>query len=300
MAFCVRPDESIAHELRRLARKQLASAREELTRAHPPDKGAIHEARKRLKKARAIVDVIKSDHGRGLSDARKRLRSVNRVLSRVRDVDAMAEVLSELLGGAPHVFSEHTRVRLRRQLSSHRDTVAKAAARNEAWSDRVEELRRVEKAAKRWSPAHQQFGALAAGLRAAHKRGRKTLAVAVDKRGAADFHEWRKAIKALWYQLRLIEDAGPIVAQHVKALDAAQTALGDDHNITVLCAYLSGTHSAAYDSNELKRFFKSAEQRQRELRRRATAAARTIYRPSSRAYVQRIKRAWRTARRKAA
>jgi CHAD domain-containing protein len=300
MAFRARPDESLARELSRLSTKQLASAREELTRTRQPDKRAIHEARKRVKKARAILDVIKRDSGRGLSGARKRLRSVNRALSRVRDADAMAETLSKLVLREPQLLSEHTRERLRRQLSSHRDAVVKTAAGKDKWRDLLDVLRGLEKASKRWSSAHRQFGALEPGLRAVHKRGRTALEVALERRRAVDFHEWRKQIKALWYQLRLIEDAGAIIERHVKALERAQDALGDDHNVTVLFAYLSSTHSSAYDSAELQRFFRSAEQYQQQLRRSAIAAASTIYRPSSRAFVQRIRRVWQTRARKAA
>lgn len=300
MAFRANPDESVAHELSRLSTKQLRSAREQLTRTRQPDKRAIHEARKRVKKARAIFDVIKQDKGRGLSGARKRLRSVNRTLSRVRDADAMAETLSKLVHREPQLLSEHTRERLRRKLSSHRDAVVKAAAGKDEWSDLVDELRSLEKASKRWSSAHRQFGALEPGLRAVHKRGRTAFAAALESRRAADFHEWRKEIKALWYQLRLIEDAGAIIERHIGALEKAQAALGDDHNVTVLCDYLSSTHSSVYDSAELQRFFSRAEQYQQQLRRSAIAAAGTIYRTSSRAFVQRIRGIWRTRARKAA
>ena len=56
---------------------------------------------------------------------------------------------------------------------------------------------------------------------------------------AADYHEWRKQIKALWYELRLVEGSGPRIRRDVKALHRAEEWLGNDHNVVVLCDALS-------------------------------------------------------------
>jgi CHAD domain-containing protein len=293
MAFHIRPDESVTDGLRRVARKELASARDRLENSKEPGEEAIHEARKSVKKVRAVADVVKNDKGHGLAGARKRLRAVNRVLSQSRDADAMNETLSKLLDRQPRLLSEHTRARLRLELSNHRDTVARAADREDAWKDVVEELRDVRADVKRWSSAHKRFGALAQGLRATHKRGRRAMVRALESRRAADFHEWRKQMKALWYELRLIEDAGPAIQKDVKRLDEAETLLGDDHNVVVLCAYMSSTRSCALDSSEWQGLCRHAERYQERLRRKAIARAEAIYRTATGAYVRQIKGAWR-------
>jgi CHAD domain-containing protein len=135
MAFHIRPDESVAHGLRRVARKELASARDGLERSKEPGEDAIHEARKSVKKVRAVADVVKNDNGHRLAGARKRLQRVNRVLTQSRDADAMTETLSKLLHRQPRLLSEHTHARLRLELSNHRDSVARAADREDAWKD---------------------------------------------------------------------------------------------------------------------------------------------------------------------
>jgi len=293
MAFRVRPDESIAHELRRLAKKELASAREGLKRGKLPGQGGIHNARKSVKKVRAIADVIKADDGYGLTGAGKKLRGVNRRLSEARDADAMNETLSKLLERRPRLLSEHTLARLRRQLSKHRETLAQAAARDNTWRDVAKELRDVRASVKRWSPAHRRFGALAPGLRATHKRGRKAMARALESHRATDFHEWRKQVKALWYELRLIEDAGPTIRSAIRALDEAESSLGDDQNIVVLRAFLSTMHSSADDSIELQDFWSGAQQYQQRLRRKAIASAQPIYDTATRVFVRQVKDEWR-------
>ena len=74
MAYRLRLDESVADGLRRLARKELKSAADTLRQGETPDDDAIHEARKSMKKVRAIVHLVDADGGRGLGRATRRLR----------------------------------------------------------------------------------------------------------------------------------------------------------------------------------------------------------------------------------
>jgi CHAD domain-containing protein len=293
MAFRVRPEESMMQGLRRLAKKELSSAAEHLHGSKPPGEDAIHEARKSVKKVRAIVDLVKSDNGHGLAGSKRRLRDANRVLSQARDAAAMNEILSKLLDRQPRPLSEHTRVRLRRQLSTRRDAVARTTAREEAWKDVADELRAIKRTVKRWSQSHQGFGSLVPGLRVTHKRGRKAMARALDRGRADQFHEWRKQIKALWYELRLIEDSSARIRKDIKALDQAETALGDDHNVAVLCAYLSGAQAVTYDPHEIRNFRRSGDEYQQELRRQAIASAKAIYAMPTGDFVRGVRKEWR-------
>jgi CHAD domain-containing protein len=291
MAFCVRPRESIAHGLRRLAKKELASAREQLLRTRQPGE-AIHEARKSVKKVRAVVHLIETDDGRGLGDGRKRLRAANRALSQVRDADAMILTLQKLIDRWPHLLSEHTLARVRHQLADHKNAVLRTAARESPWKEVADNLRRARAAIKRSSSAHRRFGGLAPGLRVTHKFGRKAMARALERQGDVDFHEWRKHIKTLWYELRLIETSGARIHRDVEALNRAETSLGDDHDVAVLCAYLSGSQALGKDSVEFQRLRQKAERYQQELRRRAIASTKTIYAAPTGAYIREVKRAW--------
>jgi len=288
MAFRIRPGESVSQGLRRVAKKELSSARTELRQASPPHVDAIHEARKKIKKVRAVMDLIAADDGRGLTGCRKRVRKVNRMLSGLRDADAMLAILAKLRSKAPHAFDEHTFARLRRRLSSHKRTLMKNAQQNAAWKSVDRELGKLRKKAKQWRPTHRQFGALAAGIKVSYRRGRKALARARKRQGAADFHEWRKHIKALWYQLRLAQRFGPGIGKDLRALHQAEAWLGDDHNVVVLCAELSKDASLC-DVAHLRR---AADRYQCELRRKAIASAAGIYRTRPAIYVRRIKRAW--------
>jgi CHAD domain-containing protein len=288
MAYRLRTEESVARGLRRLSREELLSARDELRRTSPPHEEAIHEARKSVKKVRAIVELIEADEGRGLSKCQKRLRKVNSTLSQVRDADAMLEILTKLRNQNPHLFNEHTFARMRRRLSSHKQTSMKAAQDGGAWRKVDRQLRKLRQDARQWQPAHRGFGALATGIRATHGRGRKAMARARKRQRAAEFHEWRKQVKALWYQLRLIEGCSPAIRKDAAVLHRVETWLGDDHNVVVLCAELSKDASFC----DLEGLRRAADRYQCDLRRKAIASTTPMYARTPGKYLRRVERAW--------
>jgi CHAD domain-containing protein len=297
MAYRLRPDESIPRGLRRLARKEIGAASDELSQNNPPRDAAIHEARKHIKKARAIVDLIDADGGRGLNGSRKRLRAVNRTLSCVRDADAMLAILDKLKQRFRGLFSERSFADLRRGLQSRKRELKEAAGRDGAWKDVRQELEKLRRDAARWRPAHGRFGSLAAGIRLTHRSGRKAMSRAQTRRRAADFHEWRKEMKALWYELRLLEACGAPIRRDIDALHDAETWLGDDHNVVVLCADISkDTSICRAGTVDVERVRLAANRFQCQLRDRAIAKTRRIYSRKPGEYLRGIKRAWKSAR----
>jgi len=129
MAFQLQPDESMSKGFQRLARKELKAAVGEIRRSQSPRDDAVHEARKHVKKVRAILQLIDDDDGDGLDRCEKRLRSVNRKLSELRDADVMMETLASLRKRYPHLFSEHTFALAQRMLSARKRDAWKAAER---------------------------------------------------------------------------------------------------------------------------------------------------------------------------
>jgi hypothetical protein len=294
MAFRLRPTESVAHGLRRLATRELRSAHEGLRRNNPPDDPAIHEARKSIKKVRAIAELIEADGGPRLPECRKRLRKVNRTLSDLRDTVAMQEALTKIRNKHPHLFDDHAFARIRRHLAAHKQASLKAAQDDGAWKKIDRQLRKLRRAARRWRPSHRRFGALAPGIRVAYRLGRKAMARAVKHRGATDFHEWRKHLKVLWYHLRLVDARSRDIRKDVELLHHAEAWLGDDHNVVVLRAELSKGASLG----DLEQWRHAADRYQSDLRRNAIASTTLLYSHTPRDYVNRVKRAWKASRRR--
>jgi len=297
MAYRLDPERSVQSGLRKIAAKQLRSARDELRRAMPPRDEAIHEARKRVKKARAILELIDADAG-AAAVAAKRLHRISAMLSRLRDADAMIAMLETLGRRNRTVLSGHTVARIRRRLTAHKRAAMQAATDAKAWLKIDRQLRRLRRGAKRWSLRDRGFDALAPGLRDTYRRGRKAMGQALDTQQATDFHEWRKAMKTLWYLLRLVDSQSRAVRSHADALHRAETWLGDDQNVVVLCAELAKDASVCGGQTELDRIQIVAHRYQCELRRKAIDRMRPLYARKAGAFVKSMKHAWKDHRRR--
>jgi CHAD domain-containing protein len=223
VSFELKPREQVNRGLRRLVRKELRGARRALDAKHPPTPDSIHEARKSLKKVRAIVALIDADDGRGVGRAKKRLRKIGRTLSRVRDADAMFEIVAKLHRIAPRLLDAPSLKALRTWLAGRRSAALAAAGKKNTWHRVEDDLQTLRRKAKRWRPSHRAFGALSRGIADSLQRGKKALARARKHRRADDFHRWRKQIKSLWYELRLLGPAAARVARDVRALHRAET-----------------------------------------------------------------------------
>jgi CHAD domain-containing protein len=292
MAFQLRTDESVTHGLRRLARKELQSARRELQTSRPPRDAPVHEARKSVKKVRAILQLIDDDQGGGLNGDHRSLRSVNRTLSDLRDADVLMETLAKLRAKHPHVMNEQAFARARRLLAARKRAAAEAVQGKQTWKAVDRKLRTVRRDAKRWQPDHPGAGALKRGIRAAHQRGRTEMKRAQKEQTAATFHGWRKEMKALWYALRLIEQSDSRVRRDIRALHRAETLLGDEHNLVVLCAELSSEGTICRGPLDIDRLRLAADHDQCRLREKASARIRYIYQRRSGAYARDIARLW--------
>jgi len=187
MAFRLHADESVTHGLHRLSRKELEAARDELRRTRPPHEEPVHEARRSVKKLRAILQLIDDDDGTGLKGSRRRLRSINRILSDLRDADVMMETLENLRTTYPHALSAQAFARARRRLAARKRAAVKAVAGMKTWKAIDWKLRTVRRDAKHWQPTHRGADALQRAIRAAHRRGRDAMKRAVLRRLCAQY-----------------------------------------------------------------------------------------------------------------
>ena len=292
MSFRLQSSESIADGLRRLARQELRSVSRHLNGTAPPRDDAIHQIRKSLKKTRAILQVLDADNGRGLAKSAKRLHEINRQLSALRDADVMLDTLQTLRVKNRLILSERCFARVHRRLSLHKTSMMTVARRKGMWRRLGQSVRKVRQDARRWKPTHRQFGSLAAGIRLAHHRGRNAMVCARKSQRAADFHEWRKQIRVLWCELRLVEGSSPRIRRDVNALQRADEWLGDAHNAVVLCDELSKDVPQGESRIDLDRVRLVGDIYQCELRTKALASTKRLYSRVAGGYANSIRREW--------
>jgi CHAD domain-containing protein len=285
--------------VRRAAGEQLDAAADGLVDPEDPVE-AVHDVRKRLKKTRSLVRLarpgMRSRDYRRLNGA---LRDRGRELSGTRDADVMVETVDALrerfAGHEPSALFDAVRARLADRARSVREDAPAPDVHAGA-------LRALRAEVGEWPVDGVDARVLARGLARSYARGRDAFAVADGDPTPLHMHEWRKRVKDLWYQLRLLRDAWPGVmkatADEAKALSRV---LGDDHDLSTLAQVLvEDGELTAEPSADRDRLLELVEQRRAELLEQARALGRRLYAEPPKAFRRRLREYVRSTAREAA
>ena len=209
----------------------LAAARRVARTSTDDSVSAVHEYRKCLRRARAVVALLRPALGRRTERGlRRKLREAFEVTGAFRDAD----VLQSTLAALPPVPED--------DLARHAISVSFELDQRRSRRDASEALARGL-ASVAGLPAvldtclDPAFSAhdLERGLMRLRRRERRALGKAQESRSVADFHEWRKRLKELRYAVELVASGGTRELQaREKALGNLARDLGDVTDLTVL------------------------------------------------------------------
>jgi len=215
--FALLASETLAVGLRRIAVGQLDLAIEVLTvdGERMLSEGAVHEARKALKRLRALLRLLEDELAEQVfSRENAVLREAGRRLSAARDAEVMVATLAELLRRHPSKLA-HRRgaLLLQAQLRAERDQIAQQTLGDESTvADVLDELRAVRRRVAAWSLAeHPGIEAVEPALKRLYRRGRRRYRRAALGRGSRTraMHAWRKRVKELRYAAEMLHRTDP-------------------------------------------------------------------------------------------
>lgn len=243
MPYRIKPGHPFTEEVRAIARELLEAAISALDeKPHGPHE-AIHKARKKFKRVRALYRLVARSERDFRTVENARLRDTARSLAAVRDATALIETLGFLAETAATHSEKQAIALARTTLEERRDRIAAAEtdlpAKIEAT---IEQCRQAIAAVEKLTfngtstkTAKRLAKAWAKGL----ERGRDALAGCHETADAEVFHELRKAGQAYWMNLSLLRKIWPS-AMRAKRLEAKALvdALGREHDISVLIALL--------------------------------------------------------------
>jgi CHAD domain-containing protein len=296
-AYRLEPDETVRSGLKRCAAAQLDRAVAKLTDEVDADPdAAVHAARKAIKKERSLLRLT-----RGSIDRRRRrtenraLRHAARMLSSARDAEAMLATLDDLSERYAGQLPERTFEAIRAPLEHRRDTQREQLGSSDLTVRAAAELAAVRARIDDWELPEGGWSVLEGGLRRSYRDGRRAFHRAGGHRSGADWHEWRKRVKDLWYQQRLLSAvAGPACAGQAKDAHRLADLLGDDHDLLVLRRALTG--EASHTPADLDAVVGLIGHRQQELRQQALALGARVYAEKPKAFVRRMRAMWRAGR----
>jgi CHAD domain-containing protein len=286
MAYEIGTDEALGEGLRRSAREQLEGAVDALERKIEEHPGkAIHDARKRLKKTRALIRLARPVLGRKVARRENAaLRTAAATLSAARDADVMVQTVEALGDRYSGQLPSTAFDAIRAAVAGGGGGTGTAPDVGEALAGIRGVLERIED----WPLAGAATPDVLAGASVAYAAGRAEMPGPDDRPSAEELHEWRKRVKDLWYHGLLLQNAWPAVLS-VQAEEAhvLSEVLGDDHDLSVLRDRLT---SATIDdpAADVDGVVALIDHRREELLAEALDRGRRIYAEGAKAQAKRL------------
>jgi CHAD domain-containing protein len=294
-AYRLRRKESAADGVRRIAAGCADDALDQLRDGVPEDFAtAIHEARKDLKKLRSVLRLVRPSLGDQVyRRENERFRDSGRLLSGARDAEVKLETLRALRARFADRLSEVSLAPLVAALEAERDRHLGRDGAGDPIERAVADIGSGRAAIAEWPLDGDDWSLIEPGLKRSYGRGRNRFA---DVRaGATDeaIHEWRKRVKDLWYQLRIVRDSKP--KEVGNAADQARELsdlLGEHHDLAVLRDDVLARREPLA-SGELERLLASIAARQDELTEEAIVLGKQVYAEKPKAFTKRLRAYWR-------
>ena len=279
MSFELHHRKHLDEQLRTIARRQLRRTALALRSGDEATfRTVVHESRKSVKKVRAVTAFLRKAGAKIPHKDRARLKSAAAGLSRLRDSAAIIDALDRLRRKFPKQLPEHTYAILRRGLVIARDRQEAQTQRSDVVRDVAARLKKSRKAAKTWTSPSIDWSDAISVLTTSYRRSRRAMDHARSTGQSAAVHRWRKALKTLWYQLRLAKPLAKGVDGLVNDMKRLEKDLGDDHNLVLLAATLRTCRELRTMRAQIGQIDHLAARMRQPLRRRAFALGRRLHR----------------------
>jgi CHAD domain-containing protein len=282
--------EPLPDGIARIARGRIDDAIDELsgqTDSSPEE--AVHNARKDLKKLRALLRLARGELGTSVYRRENTcFRDAAAALSGVRDADVMLVTLDKL------ELDEPVSGPLRQALEAHRLRTG-GGAREQAATEAIEMLGEARARIVDWPLENDGFDALEPGLRRMYRRGRREFRAMHKSPTVEGLHGWRKRTKELWYDHELLRSLWkPVMKAVGDEAHALSDLLGDDHDLAVLLDWARGHADPAPELVE------AVEERRRDLQQQAFELGARLYAERPKVFIRRLERLYDASREPAA
>jgi CHAD domain-containing protein len=249
----------------------------------------IHEARKAVKRMRALARLLRDKLGRQeFERVNDSLREAGRRLAGARDAQVRLTTLTSLADRHPKALALEGIQRLKQRLESEREQSGEPADSEEA----LEDIAAMRRQLAQWSIVDCDFQALGPGLRRIYRQGRRRHADIEHGRAedAQDLHDWRKRVKSLYYALDMLgAKKAKGTRKATRRADRLGELLGEEHDLWMLCVYIE-QHPDALGGDAIARdtLQELIERRRRRLRKRALKLGARLYKRRPGKFTRRI------------
>jgi hypothetical protein len=291
MAFRLKPGLSVPHELRRVATKQLAAAAAGLRDSDGADVAhAIADARRRVKKVRALLRLVRPALSSGVRPSGRYLRGIDRLLAPATDAASTAAALARLGGQYRAELPAEAWQSVLVHYTDGRPTGS--APRLDALRQSATDLLRAEIARLRsWQPEDAGFVAVAPGLIRSVRRARDAMVDVCARPTECRFHVWRQRVRDHLFHVRLLEGFGRqmLVARRHR-LETLDGLLNECRETALARAAILDTPALA--RSDAARMLRVLRRHEARCRLEARRVGEVLFAESPQRFVRRVARAW--------
>ncbi len=278
MSYRLQTDETLPAGMTRVVYEQLDQAIAALSNTEQDVHESIHEARKSLKKVRAVLRLMRGELGKMYKAENTRFRDAGRKLSNLRDAEARIETLDQMRNMFGDALKPERFGALRADLVRQRENIFAAVDIDQRIAETLEMLRDGRNQVETWPLKRSSFKAIRPGLTRSYRQGRDAFALAYAEPTAENFHDWRKRVKDHWYHVRLLRNTWPdVMKSYEDELDHLSDLLGDDHDLAIFRETLLAEENNVNGGDATHKLIELIAQRQAELRSEAATLGQRIF-----------------------
>lgn len=281
MSFVISHSQPLADELGRIARQEIDKSVAILKAGRRRRDRGVHETRKRVKKLRGLFGLLRALDPPLLRTENLRYGELSRALSSGRDATAMVENFERLERDYPNSFADGAANSLKALLVARRDRIlreeAQLGAAIEAAIEAFVEGRTA--LAPLSGPPNSALAAdvIAAGLTRTWEKARRSARRAARRGEAEAFHDLRKATKAHFMHMSLLEPYWPRPFKPRRdAVKRLGDRLGEVNDIDMMRVWLAG--EPEIDSAGGQRLLEVMARKEKRLRKECLGMASLLFR----------------------
>lgn len=231
---------------------------------------AVHQARKGLRRARAVLELVAGALPKSERRAvGKALRDARRALSTIRD----HAVAPETLGSLP--LGEEDRATAKRVLDNAAEALPAVQEIKQLLAESAARAAAQGEALAASLPAEIEFDTVLDGIRGVYAEARR--ARRAGKRSKQWFHAWRRRSKELCYQLELVaEHAGPRLTAIHSEIEGLCDTLGPAVDLVMVREFIS-TYNQGIGSDELDHLKSAIDAQLMDLMKDTRKAGRDLF-----------------------
>ena len=196
----------------------------------------VHEVRKDMKKVRGLLRLVRDITGKErYKELNIWFRDTARMISDLRDSHVLITTLKELKDHYPRKLDSGEYSAIENELDNRYREIEERDVRNDDVVKKIKE--RLTKSILNIQDLNldeDDREYIFKGMKRVYNRGVKAFKKANQKPSDENLHDWRKRVKYLWYQVRLISNCWPgLLGKYARSVHSLSDYLGDDHDLAV-------------------------------------------------------------------